>query len=159
MNSCIKYIFSFHSPPLSSSSPPPPSPCLLLLAAWQCWKVKKLLLLENWFYDFLTANLHSAYNLYWIGCNSDDRQQLKYCGTSILTKGNTSLYPPKICKYCSTSVLKYCSTCLLTSSIAWEIMCGASREVTAPICKDGKDLTNIPDHQKQTRSSTQCEQH
>ena len=57
MNSCIKYILSFHSPPLSSSSPPPPSPCLLLLAAWQCWKVKKLLLLENWFYDFFKLQI------------------------------------------------------------------------------------------------------
>ena len=112
MNSCIKYILSFHSPPLSSSSPPPPSPCLLLLAAWQCWKVKKLLLLENWFYDFLTANLHSEYNLYWIGWNSDDRQQLKYCGTSILTKGNTLLYPPKnleVLQYFSTQVLQHLS--------------------------------------------------
>ena len=163
MNSCIKYILFtrrlFLLPPL------PHHP--LVCCSWPrdsagksrnfyCWKTGSMTFL-NCKFALSLQSLLNWLQQWWI--ITDDQQQLMYCGTSILTKGNTSLYPPKICKYCSTSVLKYCSTCLLTSSIAWEIMCGASREVTAPICKDGKDITDIPDHQKQTRSSTQCEQH
>ena len=117
MNSCIKYIFLF-TRRLFLLPPLPHHP--LVCCSWPrdsagksrnfyCWKTGSMTFL-NCKFALSLQSLLNWLQQWWI--ITDDQQQLMYCGTSILTKGNTSLYPPKnlqVLQYFSTQVLQHLS--------------------------------------------------